>query len=364
MSVAGSLREAMIPRVRSFATLGQMNLPLALTMGDPAGIGGEITLKAWLLRGEKSVPPFFVIGDPSSLSASLREVDVPLVEIESPDQSQEVFSYALPVWALKLPSLPRPGYPNPDHALSVIRSIELAVEFVRGGRASAVVTNPVHKGVLRKQVGEFTGHTGYLAKLSQAPRPVMMLSAGRLRVIPITTHLPLREAIKSLQPDEITAQAKVVHLALRQYFGIEHPRLAISALNPHAGEGGMMGCEESELIVPAVEQLRCEGMAVAGPLPADSLFHQRARRDYDAALCMYHDQALIAVKTLEPDCVNITLGLPFVRTSPGHGTAFDIAGHGQADPASLIAALQTADMMACQTLGPHTYPVDPTLTES
>ena len=323
--------------------------PLALTMGDPAGIGGEIALLAWR-RAREDLPPFFLLDDPKRLArlAARIGVDVPVAAISRPEDTAEAFAAALPVLALSLPARSEPGKPAARDALLVVESIDRAVAFVREGRAAAVVTNPVHKTALYDAGFPDPGHTEYLARLSGlATAPIMMLAILGLRVVPVTIHMALAEAIAVLNTDRIVHAARVTAAALKTDFGVARPRLAVAGINPHAGEDGHMGREEIDVIGPAVEAIRREGIEVTGPLAPDTMFHARARAKYDAAICMYHDQALIPLKTLDFDRgVNITLGLPFVRTSPDHGTAFDIAGTGTASPESLIAALNMADAMA------------------
>lgn len=323
--------------------------PLALTMGEPAGIGGDITLAAWSGRDALGVPPFFAIDDADRL-ASLADrlgLTVPLARIDSPDQAPAAFATALPVLHRPLPAPCTPGQLNPANGKAVVAAIEEAVRLTQAGLASAVVTNPIHKKALYDCGFAFPGHTEFLAKLAGVERVVMMLACAELKVVPVTIHLSLRQAIESLTTEEIVAQGHITAESLRRDFGIAQPRLALAGLNPHAGEGGAMGREDQEIIVPAVTALRAEGIDAVGPLPADTMFHARARAGYDAALGMYHDQALIPIKTIDFDGgVNATLGLPFVRTSPDHGTALEIAGTGKANPGSLIAALKLAGQMA------------------
>ena len=322
--------------------------PLALTMGEPAGIGGELTLRAWLRRDE--TPTFFVIDDPDRLQRLARNLDLPveLAVIDTPEQTSATFASALPVLARRLAVEPVPGAPNLENAAAVRASIEDAVASAMSGQAAAVVTNPVHKETLYKSGFAFPGHTEFLADLGGLTTPpVMMLVSAELRTVPVTVHDNLADAVKSLSTERIIAAATIADAALRTDFGLAKPRLAVAGLNPHAGEGGALGNEETEVIVPAIAALRANGIEAFGPRPADALFSARARKDYDAAICMYHDQALIPVKTLDFDgAVNVTLGLPFVRTSPDHGTALDIAGAGSADESSLLAALRMAADMA------------------
>lgn len=318
-------------------------------MGEPAGIGGEITLKTWYGRGA-TLPPFFVIDDPARLRAlgSRLSLDVPVAAIADPAEAIEAFGRALPVLPEPLASEVVPGRPDPALGRAVLASIERAVSLVMAGKAAAVVTNPIHKKTLYDSGFRHPGHTEFLAALAgDKAQPVMMLVGAGLRVVPVTIHVPLREAIASLSTDGIVAVGRIVGDALRRDFGIGSPRLAVAGLNPHAGEDGAMGREDVEIVAPAVAALRAAGLSVAGPLPPDTMFHDAARARYDAALCMYHDQALIPLKTLAFDTgVNVTLGLPFVRTSPDHGTALNISGQGVANPASLVAAIKLAGALA------------------
>ncbi|MEM1385424.1 MAG: 4-hydroxythreonine-4-phosphate dehydrogenase PdxA [Pseudomonadota bacterium] len=318
-----------------------MVVPLALTMGDPSGIGGEIATAAW--ASCKVAQPFFAIDDPARLSG-------PLAVIDDPSEAAAAFATALPVLPQPLPALAPPGQPDPTNAPSIVAAIDRAVGLVQAGKAAAVVTNPINKLALKKGAGfAFPGHTEYLAHLAGAPQAVMMLAGPSLRVVPVTIHIPLAEVPRQLTPALITETARITDQALRRDFGIAAPRLALTGLNPHAGEGGAMGREEIETIIPTIEALRAEGLSVTGPHPADTLFHAAARKHYDAALTMYHDQGLIPLKALDFDRgVNVTLGLPFIRTSPDHGTAYDIAGKGIADPTSLIEALNLAGRLAAR----------------
>ncbi len=328
-----------------------MTAPLVLTMGEPAGIGGEIALQAWRDRSAHAIPPFFAIDDPARLAALAEALglDVPVREIGEPGDCARAYASALPVLAQRLPRKPVAGSPDPANASAVIAAIERATALVRNGQAGAMVTNPIHKETLYAAGFAYPGHTEFLGALARVAHPVMMLAGPELRVVPVTVHLSLSDALAALSTAAIVACGRVTATALRRDFGIARPRLAVAALNPHAGEGGAMGSEERTIIAPAVATLAAEGIAVSGPAPADTLFHAAARKRYDAVLCMYHDQALIPLKTLDFERgVNITLGLPFIRTSPDHGTALDIAGRGVANPASLIAALNTAGAMAAR----------------
>jgi 4-hydroxythreonine-4-phosphate dehydrogenase len=328
--------------------------PLALTMGEPAGIGGEISLKAWhVLR--RDTCPFFVIDDLSRLQglAAAIGLETPLKQIKNPGEANALFQDALPILSIGETIRCEPGKPGPETAGAVMSAIRHAVELTMLGEAGGVVTNPIQKSVLAEAGFAHPGHTEFLAELAGGgSRSVMMLAGGGLRVVPVTVHMPLSEVPRALTSDLIIETAMITEQALRHDFGIEKPRLALAGLNPHAGENGMLGPEDGAVIRPAVEQLRNAGLNVTGPLPGDTMFHEAARATYDVALCMYHDQALIPLKTLAFDSgVNTTLGLPFVRTSPDHGTALDIAGSGKASATSLIAALRLATEMAQQRRG-------------
>lgn len=323
--------------------------PIAISMGEPAGIGSEILLKSWLMRGE-GIPPFFVVGDAQHYKAQGAQLrlSVPIQEIATPEEALSVFARALPVLQLPLNEAVKPGTAQPANAAVVLESIRMATQFALSGKASAVVTLPIHKSTLYHSGFQFAGHTEFLANLCNSNKPtVMMLEVPGLRVALSTVHLSLKEAIGKITSTLIVNAAVTVDKALRNQFGIEKPRLAVAALNPHAGEQGALGLEEIEIIEPAIEQLQGRGMLVSGPYPADTLFHAAQRQNYDCAICLYHDQGLIPIKTLDfYGGVNITLGLPIVRTSPDHGTAFDIAGKGVANPTSLIAALKRAHALS------------------
>lgn len=318
-------------------------------MGEPAGIGGEIVLQAWRRRDEAGLPPFFLLDDPARLSRLAAGLGwtVPLTTIAHPSEAAAAFPDALPVLSMPLKAAVQPGRPDAANAVIVLQAIERAVALCLGGEAAAVVTNPIHKAALYAAGFNHPGHTEYLAALCGGAMPVMMLASSRLRVVPATIHISLRRAIENLTSDLILQTARITAADLRDRFGIANPRLAIAGLNPHAGESGNMGDEDAAIVAPAVAMLQAEGIAARGPLPPDTLFHEAARARYDAAICMYHDQALIPIKTLDFDtAVNVTLGLPVIRTSPDHGTAFDIAGKGIARPDSLIAAIRLAAEMA------------------
>ncbi|MGN6747558.1 MAG: 4-hydroxythreonine-4-phosphate dehydrogenase PdxA [Xanthobacteraceae bacterium] len=327
--------------------------PLALTLGEPAGIGPDLALAIWQRRAELDIPPFYIIGEPDFLGrrAAALGLKIP-IERASAATAAAMFRSALPVAPLGLSISAEPGTPDPSSAPAAIAAIRRGVADVMAGSAAAIVTNPVAKNVLYNSGFAEPGHTEFLARLVQETsgkvlRPVMMLWSPELAVVPVTIHLPLREIFKQLSIELVVETGRIVARDLRRRFGLARPRLAIAGLNPHAGEAGTLGDEDRAIVAPAVAALVAEGVDAKGPLPADSMFHQAARASYDAALCMYHDQALIPIKTLAFDhAVNVTLGLPFVRTSPDHGTAFDIAGTGAADPASLIAALRLAARLA------------------
>ncbi len=321
-------------------------------MGDPAGIGPDITFSAWLKRDRSGIAPFCVLGDAACLErrAAALGFDIPLIATTL-ERSTQDFATHLPVVPLEATAPGIAGQPDGKNARAVIEAIETAVDLALSGQARAVVTNPISKSVLYDEGFAFPGHTEFLADRAHRAtgdviRPVMMLAGPKLRAVPVTIHIALRDVAGSLSESDIVETGLIVARDLAGRFGIENPRLVVSGLNPHAGENGAMGREDIEIIAPAVAALRGAGIDARGPLPADTMFHDAARATYDAAICMYHDQALIPAKALGfDDTVNVTLGLPFVRTSPDHGTAFDIAGKGVARDDSLIAALRMADTM-------------------
>ena len=327
--------------------------PLALTLGDPAGIGPDITLLAYAARSRETIPPFVLLGDEDILQdrAQMLGLSIPIARVASASDAAAAFSDALPVLPIKVNGAIVAGTSSPSAMDAVKQSIETAVALVQGGEARAVVTNPVSKAHLYKAGFAFPGHTEYLAALAASDGapvlPIMMLVAGPFKVVPATIHIPLRDVPTALAPELLRKTIEITDQDLRRFFGYARPRLAVSGLNPHAGEDGSLGAEEIKVIAPAIEDARNAGIDVTGPYPADTLFHTAARERYDAAICMYHDQALVPFKTLAfEEGVNVTLGLPFVRTSPDHGTAFDIAGTGDANPRSLIEALRLAAEMA------------------
>jgi 4-hydroxythreonine-4-phosphate dehydrogenase len=324
--------------------------PLALTLGDPAGIGPDITLLAYEARLMEAIPPFLWIGDPGILAtrADALGLSVPIARVDDPALAVERFAEELPVLPIPVAGPVTAGRPDPRASAAIQASIERAVALVRSGEASAVVTNPISKAGLTRTGFAFPGHTEFLAHLAGGPpdSAVMMLAGGGLKVVPVTIHLPLKDVPGALSQALILDTLMTTADSLGRYFGLAKPRIAVTGLNPHAGEDGTMGREEMDIIIPAIAAARAKGLDVTGPHPADTLFHQAAREGYDVVIAMYHDQALIPLKTLAFDeGVNITLGLPFVRTSPDHGTAFALAGTGKASPRSLIEALRLADSM-------------------
>jgi 4-hydroxythreonine-4-phosphate dehydrogenase len=326
---------------------------LALTQGDPAGIGPEITLKAWLKRNEDRLPPFFILSDPAFLAGLAQRLGLQVpIRTATPKDAAELFEKSLPVVPLSAGVVAEPGHPDSATAPGTLESIERAVRLTQAGEALGVVTCPIAKHVLYGAGFVHPGHTEFLAALAASgdaptPHPVMMLWSEQLAIVPVTVHIPLAHVPAALTEDLIVETARIVARDLRERFGLQRPRLALAGLNPHAGEAGTMGLEDRDIISPAIRRLQADGMDVSGPWPADTMFHARARTGYDAALAMYHDQALIPIKTIAfDDAVNVTLGLPFIRTSPDHGTAFDIAGRGVARPDSLIAAIRLAARLA------------------
>jgi 4-hydroxythreonine-4-phosphate dehydrogenase len=318
------------------------SFPLAVSLGDPAGIGPEVIAKCWDGRAEFGLPPFVAIGDPRSISAVW---DGPVELVDDPRQADSAFDYALPLIQLAAAQADLPGHPSVAGAHCSLDALEIAVGLARSGSAAAVVTGPVSKEQLYSIGFSHPGQTEFVAeRCGVSPGNVVMMLAGpSLRTVPVTTHLPLKDVTQALTSALIESRGRAALRGLQRHFGIAEPRLAISGLNPHAGESGELGREELEIIEPAIAALAAEGWRVTGPHPADTMFHDRARANYDAALCMYHDQALIPIKALHfEDAVNVTLGLPIVRTAPDHGTAFDIAGQDRADPRPMAAALRMA----------------------
>lgn len=332
----------------------KQGLPLAVSVGEPAGIGAEIIAKAWLMRKEKALPPFYVVADPAFLESRLARLglETPFAAVP-PESAAQAFADVLPVFDLGHLVEDRPGELSEATATATIAAIETAVGHIRDGRAAGIVTAPIQKSNLYAAGFKFPGHTEFLGELARqlwpgAPHePVMMLAGPELATVPITVHIALRDVPEVLTGDMIVTVGRIVDREMKAKFGLVRPRLVVAGLNPHAGEQGAMGREDQEIVAPAVIRLQAEGIEVRGPLPSDTLFHAAARKTYDVVLAMYHDQALIPVKTIAFDeTVNVTLGLPFVRTSPDHGTALDIAAQGGANPQSLIAALTMAGRMA------------------
>lgn len=339
--------------------------PVAVSIGDPSGIGPDIALAAWAARHQYALPPFFILADPEVLTGRARQIglDIPL-SICEPDETMQRFNHYLPVVPLKNRLTNTAGIAQSSNAAGIIEAIERATSYVLSGQASAVTTCPIAKKPLYEAGFAFPGHTEFLAHLASTHsgheiRPVMMLAGPQLRAVPVTIHIPLHQVPQALTTDIIVETIRITEHDLRTRFGIAHPRIAVSGLNPHAGEGGALGHEDDAVIRPAIALLKAEGMNIRGPLPADTMFHKQALSTYDTAICMYHDQALIPAKALAFDeTVNVTLGLPFIRTSPDHGTAFDIAGRGIARPESLIAALKLAAQLAAnhqRTTKPHEH---------
>ena len=327
----------------------QPSPPLALTMGEPGGVGPDLTLVVWREHERLGVPPFYLLADPDFIADRARQLgmDCPIASVE-PRDAATVFDAALPVVPLQTTVSAPPGRADPANATAVVEAIARAVGDVRSGDAAALVTNPISKQSLYAAGFRHPGHTEFLGTLSAAwtgftARPVMMLAGPELRAVPVTIHIPLRDVADALTEEMIVETGRIVAGDLKRRFALPRPRLAVAGLNPHAGEGGALGMEDRTIIMPAIEALRADGIDVVGPLSADAMFHRAARAGYDVAICMYHDQALIPAKTLSfSETVNVTLGLAFVRTSPDHGTAFDLAGTSRADPSSLAAALRLA----------------------
>ena len=335
-------------------TSQRKELPIAVTMGDPAGISTEISAYSWKKISKEQCSTFFVLSRASLFEEynSSNSQKIAFEIIQSPEDAFAVFPHALPILELPKQVLARPGQPNPANGEMIIKSISIAVDLVQSKQASSLVTTPINKHVLYQAGFEFPGHTEYLAKLAiqgnePAPRPVMMLVSSQLRTVPLTIHMPLADVPKMITKRLIQETVHIISIDMKKYFGLSSPHIAVSGLNPHAGENGSMGRTEIEIIEPALRQLKAQGINVSGPHPADTLFHAKARKNYDVVLAMYHDQALIPIKTLGFDeGVNTTLGLPFVRTSPDHGTAYDIAGKGLSNPQSMMEAIKLAHSMS------------------
>lgn len=320
--------------------------PIAVTMGDPAGVGPEVAARAWAARREHGLPPFFLIGDVAAIEAVWNG---PIARVGDVDEAARAFDTALPIWHLEDSGPLTPGAPTPAGATCALHTLETGIGLTRNQASAALVTGPVSKYALHGVGYTHPGQTEFIAERCgvTATNAVMMLAGPSLRVVPLTVHIPLSEVPDRLTSDLIIAKARIVARGLARDFGIAEPHMAIAGLNPHAGESGQLGDEELRIIAPAVAQLAQEGIIVDGPLASDSLFAPHVRDRYDALLCAYHDQALAPFKALHfHDGVNLTLGLPIIRTSPDHGTAFNIAGTGQADPGPTIAAIAMAARMA------------------
>ncbi len=334
--------------------MADMTAPLAVTMGEPAGIGPDIILKAYEQARSISLPAFCVIGCAETLLARAKlsgHDTASILPVASASAAAAAFGTGLPVLDRPLQEPSQPGVPKTAIAAHVIRWIDEAVALALSGEVSGIVTAPIQKETLYHAGFRHQGHTDYLAHLAISAGhpafPVMMLSAGSFRTVPLSVHIALKDVPAAVTAQKIISQARTIHHDLRRYFAIAKPRIAVAGLNPHAGENRTIGNEDADIILPAINTLKSEGIAAFGPVSADTLFHEEARATYDLALCMYHDQALIPVKTIGfHDGINTTLGLPFVRTSPDHGTALYLAGTGKANPSSFIAALQQATMMA------------------
>ncbi len=343
--------------MRSPYQIGSGRPPIAVTMGDPAGIGPDICLIAWSHFAQSGGPAFFAIGDTGTFVERAEMIGNPgqlrVEAIETPERAHAVFPKALPVLPLRTP-IRRviAGHPDAANAPAIIQSIEDAVALALSGRATGVVTGPIAKSVLMQHGFPHAGHTEFLGEIASrhgytsSAYPVMVMASKRLLAVPVTVHIPLKDVPRDLTQFRLIRVAEVTNEGLSRYFGINRPRLAICGLNPHAGEDGRLGTEEIDVIEPAIKQLQAQGILASGPYPADTLFHETARQSYDAVLAMYHDQALIPFKTLSfDDGVNVTFGLPFIRTSPDHGTAFSLAGTGRANPLSFMEAVRLADRM-------------------
>ena len=330
------------------------NLPIAVTIGEPSGVGPEVILKCWYKRAEYVLPNFFVIGSAEIMkkTAAQLNLNIPVSTINFPEQTENVFHTALPVLDLDISKEFEYGKPLQSTAPLVIGAIDKAVELILEGKARAVATAPIHKAALYNAGFTSPGHTEYLAELASKHtnkpyHPVMMLASEELCVVPLTIHVALKDVAGLISKELIIETVQTIHNSMKKYFGLQSPSIAISGLNPHAGENNSMGHEDNEIIAPAIAALKQQAIRVSGPMPADTMFHKAARDKYDVALCMYHDQALIPIKTIDFDAgVNVTLGLPIVRTSPDHGTALNIAGKGLANPTSMINSLKLADRMS------------------
>jgi 4-hydroxythreonine-4-phosphate dehydrogenase len=334
--------------------------PLLVSIGDPAGIGPDVILKAYHSRQKHGLAPFIVLGDPDTLASRMQSLglDTPLIN-STPERAEADFAKGLPVWPIPVAKPVKAGQPDPANAPAIIKAIEQGVEAIHQGRGSAIVTAPIAKSVLQSAGFTHPGHTEFLAELGErfwgeTRHPVMMIWSPLLAVVPLTIHIPLKEVPEQMTAALLETCVTIIDRDWKTWFGGKQPRMVLAGLNPHAGEDGRIGTEERDVLIPAVKTLQARGYDLKGPFSADTLFHERARAHYDIALCPSHDQALIPVKTLAfDDGVNVTLGLPFIRTSPDHGTAFELAGRGEARPDSMIAALKLADRMRQQKASPQ-----------
>lgn len=319
-------------------------------MGEPAGISSEITLKIWK-NYRKKIDPFIYFGDPEHLlnTSKILKLKIPLKVINKVEDAHKIFNNFLPIYKIKLTKKVKLGKPSIKNSNKVLKSIIETVKFANKKELSSIVTNPVEKNVIKKKNKSFDGHTFYISKLLNIKNPVMLLSSPKINVIPLTQHLSLKNAIKSLNKNIIISTTKTTNKYFKNYFNKNRPKIAIASLNPHAGENGIFGNEEKKIITPAIKIIKKKGINVSGPYPADTIFNTKFSKNFDVIICMYHDQATIPIKTLDFDNgVNITLGLPIIRTSPDHGTALDIAGKGVASEKSLYASIKMSQNIAKQ----------------
>jgi len=319
-----------------------------LTMGEPGGIASEITLKVWK-KYRKSINPFVYIGNLNLLLKTnlLLKYNVPIKLINNINDSLNIFKNYLPVYEIKLKEKVNFGKTSQKNSSQVLLSIKKCVNFALKRKISCFVTNPIEKNIIRKKKKNFDGHTHYIANMVSTKIPVMMLSSPEINVVPITQHISLKKAIKEITKKRIIETTIITNQYLKKYFGIKEPKIALAALNPHAGENGAFGNEEKKIIKPSIKKIRLKGVNAKGPYPVDTIFNENIRKQFDVIICMYHDQATMPIKILDfKNGVNLTLGMPIIRTSPGHGTALDIAGKGKASEKSLYAAIKKAQEIA------------------
>ena len=317
-------------------------------MGEPAGISSEITLKIWK-NYRKKIDPFIFFGDPEHLqkTCSILKYKVPIKVIDKINECFKVFNNYLPVYKIKLKKKIKFGSPSLNHVDDILSSIDKVVKFANEKKISSIVTNPIDKNIIKKKKKDFDGHTYYIAKLLYIKKPIMLLTSPKITVIPITQHLSLKKALKSINKKKIIFTTKVANKYLKMFFGLKKPRIAVASLNPHAGDGGIFGNEEKKIIIPAIKEIKKKNINIFGPFPADTIFNEKFSKKFDAIICMYHDQATIPIKTMDfENGVNLTLGLPIIRTSPDHGTAYDIAGKGKASEKSLYASIKISQEIA------------------